>query len=112
MRLRRSRRRRRRRHLTRRRRLGRRQRRRPRRRPLGATRLAGPRVKRGPDVAPADVGEDNVRGGVLLDDELGVALGGGAGAVVAGVQPVHVAGGVVPDGEGEDHFWGRLAGWG
>ena len=48
-----------------------------------------------------------MRGGVLLDDELGVALCGGAGAVGARVQPVHVAGCVVPDGKSEDHFWRR-----
>lgn len=67
---------------------------------------AGARVvvlKRGADVAPSDVAEDDVRRRVVLRDEGGVALRGVAGPVAAAVQPVHELAGVVPDGEGQHH---------
>lgn len=67
--------------------------------PAAATRSLESR----PDITPADVGEDGMGGGVVLLDQGRVALGAAARAGVAAVEPVHVAAGVVPDAEDEDH---------
>jgi hypothetical protein len=56
-----------------------------------------------PNIAPANVREDNVRIWVLSNDVGWVTLGAAAGSVASAVEPVHVAAGVVPDAEGEDH---------
>lgn len=55
------------------------------------------------DITPADVGEDDMGGGVLLLDQVRVPLGAAARAGVPAIEPIHVAAGVVPDAEDEDH---------
>lgn len=61
------------------------------------------RVRSRPNVSPADVGEDDVRVGVVGQDVGWVALGAAAGAGVAAVEPVHVLAVVVPNAEHEHH---------
>ena len=56
-----------------------------------------------PDIAPPDVGEDDVRVWVLGLYVLRGALSALAGAVVSLVEPGHLLDVVVPDAHGEDH---------